>query len=81
MADEPEIFIDVVAEEVVALNPEQEHQVDPLQSGFTWYLPHMAAAGRPHSERPRKFISPNNDNLCFGGRDLSGVDDRGLWWR
>jgi hypothetical protein len=40
--DEPDIVVDIAAEETVSLTTEQQKQVDPLNSGFAWYTPPMA---------------------------------------
>jgi Mitochondrial biogenesis AIM24 len=45
---EPEIVVDVAAEEITALTADQIHLVDPLGSGFTWYTPPMASPGKEH---------------------------------
>lgn len=46
---EPEICVDVAAEEITALNPDQKLLVDPLGSLFTWYTPPMASPGVEHA--------------------------------
>jgi Mitochondrial biogenesis AIM24 len=40
---EPEIKVDVAAEEVVALTDHDHDIVDPMRSGFVWYTPPLAA--------------------------------------
>jgi hypothetical protein len=42
MADEPDIFVDVAAAEMVSLTEEQQSAIDPLKSGFNWYTPPMS---------------------------------------
>lgn len=51
---EPEIFVDVAAEEITALTKDQKDLVDPLGSGFTWYTPPMAFPGKEHESRGNK---------------------------
>ena len=41
--NEPEIVVDFAAEETVALTEDQQNVVDPMNSGFLWYLPPMAS--------------------------------------
>lgn len=45
---EPEITVDVAAEELASLTSDQKHQVDPLDSGFIWYTPPMASPTGQH---------------------------------
>lgn len=47
--NEPEIAVDFAAAEVVPLTDEQQSNVDPLESGFLWYTPPLAADPSPHS--------------------------------
>jgi len=59
---EPEIAVDVAAQEVTALTNDQKQHVDPLGSGFTWYTPPMA--------------SPTGEHETHGGRSwtIAGHD-------
>ena len=45
---EPEIAVDVAAQELTALTAGQKEIVDPLDSGFTWYTPPMACSTGEH---------------------------------
>ena len=51
---EPEIIIDVAAEEITALTKDQKDHVDPLGSGFIWYTPPLAFPGKEHESRGNK---------------------------
>jgi hypothetical protein len=62
---EPEIVVDVAAEEVTALTRDQKNVVDPLGSGFTWYTPPMSYPGTRHASsgnnnRPDWIIAGND---------------------
>jgi hypothetical protein len=62
---EPEIVVDVAADtETVALTTNEEHIIDPMNTGFTWYIPPMA--------NPSKHYSSNTSNCEWNiaGHDM-----------
>jgi uncharacterized protein (AIM24 family) len=60
---EPEITVDVAQDVMVALTEEQKKHVDPLNSGFVWYAPPVAATNECFSGGERR-------QWTVGGRDM-----------
>jgi hypothetical protein len=60
---EPEIVVDVAAEETTALTADMKDTVDPLGSGFTWYTPPMARPGSSHETN-------NGRDWSIAGHDM-----------
>lgn len=60
---EPEIAVDIAAAELTALTEDQRNQVDPLNSGFTWYTPPMASPTGEHEVH-------NGRNWTIAGHDM-----------
>jgi hypothetical protein len=60
---EPEIIVDVAAEETTALTADMKDTVDPLGSGFTWYTPPMARPGSSHE-------TSNGRDWSIAGHDM-----------
>ena len=61
MADEPDIVVDFADEEVVALTSEQQDYADPLNSGFLWYKPPMAAKPEKHATSGNQWAIAGHD--------------------
>jgi hypothetical protein len=61
MAYEPDIMVDVAAEETVALTSEQLDHVDPLNSGFLWYKPPMSATPEQHANGGQQWAIAGHD--------------------
>jgi hypothetical protein len=60
---EPEITVDVAAEETTALTADMKEHVDPMGSGFTWYTPPMACPGKAYE-------TSNGTDWSIAGHDM-----------
>ena len=62
MEEEPDIVVDFAAgEEAVPLTSEIQNEVDPLNSGFLWYKPPMAAKPEKHATSGHQWAITGHD--------------------
>lgn len=61
MSEEPDIVVDFAVEEAVPLTSEQLNHADPLNSGFLWYKPPMAATPEKHANGGQQWAIAGHD--------------------